>query len=213
MHGTTCCMHGRPESPNELVCILNCNLQTLSTPWKMGMCTGMFFEVRMCYRVVNSWDPVGAPAPSAQITPESSPCKSQRSQCSPIPPSVSCTVSPKQGGRTPPTSRSARRLDAMLQQKLLDSLQGTYLPEVNPKEDQCCESLPSRLGFVTDDAVHHVDSPAHMLPGPEEVMMGTPAPNEQHLVCIRPLLIQKSYDARRLLHSHTVCSWQGLRSS
>jgi hypothetical protein len=129
------------------------------------------------YRVLCAWDPVGAPAPSAQVTPASSPCKSFRSQSSPVPPSVSQAASPGRSGYTPVSDRAARRLEALLQQKLATGGQESSA-ESRSEQDGCCDSLPSQLGFITAAPVDNFDSPAHMLPGPEQVTGQTPEPVE-----------------------------------
>ena len=135
-------------------------------------------------RVVCAWDPVGAPAPSAQVTPASSPCKSQRSQCSPIPPSASQSASPLRAGYTPKTSRAARRLEA---QQLKLEMSGNCAAK-SAAQDYYCESLPSQLGFVTAaPECEHFDSPAHMLPGPEPCVGVTPEPVEWNVVRLQAL--------------------------
>ena len=82
------------------------------------------------------------------------------------------------------SSRAARRLEA---QQLKLETQENSVDTGTPQEDYC-ESLPSRLGFVAAAPVcEHFDSPAHMLPGPEPCIGGTPEPVECNMVRLQAL--------------------------
>lgn len=131
---------------------------------------------------MHAWDPVGAPAPSAQVTPASSPYKSHRSQPSPISPSASLTASTQRDGYTPVSSRAARRREGrQLQRQLATPTQANSATACTVQDDGC-ESLPSQLGFVSAAPVDNLDSPAHMLPGPEPCTERMTEPVEAELV-------------------------------
>lgn len=90
------------------------------------------------------------------------------------------------GGYTPVSSRAARRLEAV-QQKLAASMQDNSA-ETCTLQESCCESLPSRLGFVMGaPELQNFDSPAHMLPGPDQCTESTPEAVELNVVRLQPI--------------------------